>query len=291
MKSTVQLLEGRILTVAALEVVEVRQAQDSSIRAMIAAGSSQTFGPYPLDRDFTITGRATITTAEDAAYASGSGGGDLPAGIVVTDSEEETVLLPEALATCAVATSEITTGASPLTADLEYRVFSITTGGTQDSEVINLPKFPLDGNGFNLSKLGSRVIFYLDTQTDEADAVNINEPDLVGGVFPVYQTSLFQNHYKQNTTSVVLDFAGAVACFIWVGFEWHMDIAITNNGDDATFNGSNDTKLYSNKDVLIRADLDGAGGGNIKMTTLPTSNPAVAGALWNDAGTLKISAG
>jgi hypothetical protein len=27
------------------------------------------------------------------------------------------------------------------------------------------------------------------------------------------------------------------------------------------------------------------------MTALPTSNPAVAGRLWNDAGTLKVSAG
>ena len=30
---------------------------------------------------------------------------------------------------------------------------------------------------------------------------------------------------------------------------------------------------------------------SIKMTALPTSDPAVAGALWNDAGTLKVSAG
>jgi hypothetical protein len=27
------------------------------------------------------------------------------------------------------------------------------------------------------------------------------------------------------------------------------------------------------------------------MTALPTSDPAVAGRLWNDAGTLKVSAG
>ena len=30
---------------------------------------------------------------------------------------------------------------------------------------------------------------------------------------------------------------------------------------------------------------------SIKMTALPTSDPVVAGALWNDAGTLKVSAG
>ena len=30
---------------------------------------------------------------------------------------------------------------------------------------------------------------------------------------------------------------------------------------------------------------------SISMTALPTTNPAVAGRLWNDAGTLKVSAG
>ena len=30
---------------------------------------------------------------------------------------------------------------------------------------------------------------------------------------------------------------------------------------------------------------------SISMTALPTSDPAVAGRLWNDAGTLKVSAG
>ena len=30
---------------------------------------------------------------------------------------------------------------------------------------------------------------------------------------------------------------------------------------------------------------------SISMTALPTSDPTVAGRLWNDAGTLKVSAG
>ena len=30
---------------------------------------------------------------------------------------------------------------------------------------------------------------------------------------------------------------------------------------------------------------------SISMTALPTSDPVVAGRLWNDAGTLKVSAG
>jgi hypothetical protein len=30
---------------------------------------------------------------------------------------------------------------------------------------------------------------------------------------------------------------------------------------------------------------------SISMTALPTSNPTIAGRLWNDGGTLKVSAG
>jgi hypothetical protein len=32
-------------------------------------------------------------------------------------------------------------------------------------------------------------------------------------------------------------------------------------------------------------------GGTVVLPDLPTSDPAVAGQLWNDAGTLKVSAG
>lgn len=38
-------------------------------------------------------------------------------------------------------------------------------------------------------------------------------------------------------------------------------------------------------------DVQFAADNNIILDTLPTSNPNVAGALWNDGGTLKVSAG
>lgn len=40
-------------------------------------------------------------------------------------------------------------------------------------------------------------------------------------------------------------------------------------------------------DVTITCDA----GGNIIFTGLPTSDPSVAGALWNSTGTLTVSAG
>jgi hypothetical protein len=57
-------------------------------------------------------------------------------------------------------------------------------------------------------------------------------------------------------------------------------------------------KANSSVDTTGNLRLAGATGivmalssGNLVVSGIPTSNPAVAGALWNDAGTLKISAG
>lgn len=40
--------------------------------------------------------------------------------------------------------------------------------------------------------------------------------------------------------------------------------------------------------VTVTASFD---GGTVILPNLPTVDPVVAGALWNDAGTLKVSAG
>lgn len=44
-----------------------------------------------------------------------------------------------------------------------------------------------------------------------------------------------------------------------------------------------------NGDLTISGNLTVTG--NVNLTGLPTSDPAVAGRLWNDTGTVKISAG
>lgn len=43
--------------------------------------------------------------------------------------------------------------------------------------------------------------------------------------------------------------------------------------------------------VTINPDADGTGQGYLVLEELPTNDPEVTGALWNDNGTLKISAG
>lgn len=58
--------------------------------------------------------------------------------------------------------------------------------------------------------------------------------------------------------------------------------AITTN---STF--GNDTTIGN--DLTVGGDLDAQGTANIFV--VPTSDPGVAGALWNDGGTLSVSAG
>jgi hypothetical protein len=43
--------------------------------------------------------------------------------------------------------------------------------------------------------------------------------------------------------------------------------------------------------TLTASGVASLSNASISMTALPTTDPAVAGRLWNDAGTLKVSAG
>lgn len=63
----------------------------------------------------------------------------------------------------------------------------------------------------------------------------------------------------------------------WNGSNWVETPRITVSGGAVGINGSGD--------LTINFD------GNVIITGLPTANPVVAGALWNDGGALKVSAG
>lgn len=60
---------------------------------------------------------------------------------------------------------------------------------------------------------------------------------------------------------------------------------VTVNGG----NSSDPTGIGGN--VQLAVGTGGAADGNILLTGIPTADPEVANAIWNDAGTLKISAG
>ncbi len=64
----------------------------------------------------------------------------------------------------------------------------------------------------------------------------------------------------------------------------------------ATDGGGNDITLYSDGGAKFNSlvEVDGnlkIDGSQVDFTNLPTSDPSVAGRLWNDSGTVKISAG
>tara|TARA_S200002703_G_C3801060_1_gene247581 strand:- start:1737 stop:2114 length:378 start_codon:yes stop_codon:yes gene_type:complete len=51
-----------------------------------------------------------------------------------------------------------------------------------------------------------------------------------------------------------------------------------------------DGNLNIDRNLNVRTSLE-VDGGTVKIHNLPTSDPSVAGQLWNSSGTLKISAG
>ena len=63
----------------------------------------------------------------------------------------------------------------------------------------------------------------------------------------------------------------------WDGSDWVETARITVSGGDVSIDGTGDTTI--------------APDGNVILSGLPTSDPVVAGALWSDSGTLKVSAG
>lgn len=273
----------------------------------------------------------------------------------------DTVLFDAALAE-SPAPTPLTTGASPVAADTDVAAYAITTGGTAGVEVIDLPLHTLDLGGIsNARKIGKRVFFYLATKTHASDSVKITT-DGDGRTY-VFPGAIYRNSDAQRTTTagVVLDYVGAMACFIWCGDAWLYDHALSDGLNSTEFLARvvqilmPDTLTGSPQGITISASDGGAGdigggniqllagggvgagygggvtllagtaggsvdggnvalssgdalgagnGGNIVITlgtgsangkfiflNLPTANPSVAGAVWNDSGTLKISAG
>lgn len=70
------------------------------------------------------------------------------------------------------------------------------------------------------------------------------------------------------------------------GWRWH---DTTNNASVIVNIGMDSVYVRSqNSETLVEMDRS---TGAVMMPNLPTSNPNMAGQLWNDAGTLKVSAG
>jgi hypothetical protein len=116
-----------------------------------------------------------------------------------------------------VTVEQITTGASPVSADLSMLVTAITSGGTGGDEFITLAKYPLIIDSYsNPEKLGTLHTLYLAAQTDPGDVVKIQ---VEGGSLASYDDA--GNRIGQlQTNEVALEFAAAFVSFRWTGETW-----------------------------------------------------------------------
>lgn len=106
----------------------------------------------------------------------------------------------------------------------------------------------------------------------------------------------------QTESGIVLDAAGEGMAGLTIDASGTDNSGISVNCDNTTFivtalgagggmffdSGENDLELSAKVGNLV---LGAYNGGKVKILGLPTSDPGVSGALWNSAGTLKISAG
>lgn len=199
----------------------------------------------------------------------------------------------------------LTTGASPVTVALGPRLYHVTTGGTGVENIV-LPAPTLSiGGSFNDQFIGLRITVTLVTQTDPGDAVRVTAEGHT--FFPALAPSAIS---LGTLSAARLTYEGAAASFVWIGDQWTLDSEQTDVNYNADYNplsilsfggvtGSNGHGL----DTWISAGDGSTGdGGNLRLSAgtpngvvlvpnLPTADPLVANALWNNSGVLTISAG
>lgn len=104
--------------------------------------------------------------------------------------------------------------------------------------------------------------------------------DIIEGELAL-NTSDKRLYSRDGSNNIILigvqDGTGSGNVLYWNGSDWVESTVIGISGGNVTISGGGDTTITPD--------------GNIIMSGLPTSDPTVAGALWNDSGTLKVSAG
>lgn len=191
----------------------------------------------------------------------------------------------------------VSTSGTPQTYDGTPAVVSITTGGTAGNEEIDLllPELPVASGSYNPYLVGLRVIFCITTLTNNADTVVITADG--SGVIDFYPNN-DPTGAKGMSAGVELSRFSPMVCFVFCGDSWHIDRWLTNDsfggefryGPAALSTVGQVANVYG-QSVRLRPE---AGGLIILETSgghIPTADPAIVDAVWNSAGTLKISAG
>lgn len=184
-------------------------------------------------------------------------------------------------------------------------IYFVTTDGSAGETVINLTNPAAEFGGYNSTYLGTRITLFLVGLTDPADTVRVTLGGVDGGnILELVNPYLNLSSYS----TVLLDFLGAAVSYVWTGYFYSIDV----NGGGNNFDGLASYAPINFSQIFVGGGLQqisfdsvngptlinptGTGevqisptGGRIIMATLPIADPGVPGALWNSAGTLKIS--
>lgn len=191
----------------------------------------------------------------------------------------------------------ITSGAVSQDLDPLQLYYEITTGGTGGDELLNLPNLPLDANGVNGPYAGRTLVVAIKTQTNPADRVILSVAGSAGVTF-LYPANFTPLSYEATAADgIVLDYAGSSIGFVWLYTGWFATNQVTRQYDDSVVQVAN-VSLDGKTQLRLLAGASGGSvsiepdaAGHVLVSNLPISDPHVLNALWNNAGTLKISAG
>ena len=99
--------------------------------------------------------------------------------------------------------------------------------------------------------------------------------------------TLAQRNAANAQTSRVYNTYTSATSYERAKLEWSSNVLRIGTEKGSAGGTARDMELQTDGTTRITVKADGA----ILFSGVPTSNPAVAGQLWNDGGTLKISAG
>ena len=132
---------------------------------------------------------------------------------------------------------------------------------------------------FNSLSLASTVSFGWATGTDYS-AIDLR-------LFRDAANTLAQRNGTNAQTSRVYNTYTSATSYERAKLEWSSNVLRIGTEKGSAGGTARDMELQTDGTTRITVKADGA----ILFSGVPTSNPAVAGQLWNDGGTLKISAG
>lgn len=261
---------------------------NKTIPALPAAGALA--GTEPIET--VQAGSSVRTTAAAIAALGGGGGGRIPSF------------------------TPLVSNPTPVTPDPTVPLYAVTTSGSGGQEFIFLNKVALDAHGVNQQFVGQRIGFYFTVKTNPADYVSISTTN--NTVFPS-STEFYPPHQVWNLGGDELPLynVGNSIWFIWTGTEWQLDYAVEGDnantgvnfvaastflqpdaistgsakGADIILRGGDNFDLGNGGDFQIDAGR-GVANGHVLIGTnvaLPTSDPGVAGAIWDKNKTLVLS--